>query len=143
MKELSKEDIALMQLVSAIDLFNQRKFIPALTLGAAAEELYSGLLKKYSSENNINIQNSADITEGIFDLTYNIIGLENYKSQRNKYRNELKHHGEARNADYISADFENLARFHILDAIINNKLRTNHLPNNEVVKSYCEDNGIC
>lgn len=142
MQEFSKEDIALIQLTCAIELFAQKKFIPAVTVGAAAEELYAGLLKLYAIENNLNIQSSAGITEGMFDLVYDQIGINKYKSKRNKFRNELKHHGEAKNADYILADFETIARSHILDAIVNYKLRTHQLPDHEVVKTYCKDHGI-
>ena len=47
---LAQSDIALQQLCEAISLFTERKFLPALTLAGAAEEIFGKLLARQAKQ---------------------------------------------------------------------------------------------
>ncbi len=142
MAKYLKEEIAFIQLTTAIELFNQKNFISAITLGSVAEELFSAFLSHYARENNLQILNRAEIDKAMFDLTKDFLGIENYISYRNRPRNELKHHGEENNKDYVSGNFKNIALMHISGAITNFKLRTNKLPEHKIIVDFCIQQGI-
>ena len=142
MAKYLKEDIAFIQLTTAIELFNQSNFISAITLGSVAEELFAAFLSHYSKERNIPLLNRAQLDEALFDLTKNFLGIENYISYRNRPRNELKHHGGENNKDYVSGDFKSIALLHISGAITNFKLRTNRLPKHKIIVDFCKQQGI-
>lgn len=142
MPKYLKEEIAFIQLTTAIELFNQNNFISAITLGSVAEELFSAFLSHYSRQNNLALANRAEIDKAMFDLTQDILGVEDYISFRNRTRNELKHHGEENNKDYVSGNFKNIALMHISAAITNYKLRTNKLPTHKSIIEFCEKQGI-
>jgi len=142
MPKYLKEEIAFMQLTTAIELFQQENFIPAITLGSVAEELFSAFLSHYAKNKNLPILNRAQLDDAMFDLTKDLLGIENYISYRNKTRNELKHHGEENNNDFVSGNFKNIALMHISGAITNYKLRTNMLPQQKIIIDFCTQHGI-
>lgn len=141
MAAYTKEAIALMQLTAAIELHNQKKYIPSITLGSAAEELYAVFLKQFGKENKKRVSTKAQLDKGLFDLSKDILGIENYIAYRNNTRNELKHHGKG-NKDIVHGNFKLVALNHISGAIINHKLRANELPKNKIVKDFCVRYGI-
>jgi hypothetical protein len=51
MAKYLKEEIAFIQLTTAIELFNQKNFISAITLASAAEELFSAFLFHFAKSN--------------------------------------------------------------------------------------------
>jgi hypothetical protein len=48
--EVTKEQAAIIQLCDAIELFNKKRYISALTLSAASEEVLAKILKNTSSK---------------------------------------------------------------------------------------------
>lgn len=142
MAKYLKEEIAFIQLTTAIDLFNNKNYISAITLGSVAEELFSAFLSHYNTANNLRIPNRAELDKGMFDLTKDILGIEDYISYRNRTRNELKHHGGENNKDVVSGDFKSIALMHISGAITNYKLRTNKLPKHKIIADFCIEQGI-
>ena len=142
MAKYLKEEIAFIQLTTAIELFHQKNFISAITLGSVAEELFSAFLSHYSKTNNLSILNRAQLDKAMFDLTKDLLGIDNYISYRNKTRNELKHHGEENNKDLVTGNFKSIALRHISAAITNYKLRTNKLPQHKIIIDFCNQQGI-
>lgn len=55
MAKYLKEEIAFIQLTTAIDLFNNKNYISAITLGSVAEELFSAFLSHYNKANNLYV----------------------------------------------------------------------------------------
>ena len=104
----NKEEIAMLQLTAAIELFNQEKYIPAITLAAAAEELFAIFLTQYREIKNIPIPTAAEIDADLYELSKDILGIKNYHSFRNNVKNELKHHGSEFNKEIVRGDFNNI-----------------------------------
>ena len=142
MAEYSKEKISLMQLTAAIELYNKRQFIPAITLGSAAEELNAVFLKQYGKRNNKRVSTKAELDKAMFDMFRHFLGIKDYMAYRNNTRNELKHHGDVNNKKTVKGNFRMVALNHISGAIINHKLRTNELPKNKIVRDFCSEQGI-
>lgn len=142
MATYSKEEIAFIQLEASIELYNKKNYIAAITLGGVAEELFSSFLKAYAQENNLKISNRAEIDQGLFEFSRDILGIDNYISYRNRTRNELKHHGEQSNKDYVKGNFKNIALMHISGAVTNYKLRTKRLPKHKIIIEFCVQKGI-
>ncbi|MBL0267162.1 MAG: hypothetical protein IPP99_00345 [Chitinophagaceae bacterium] len=142
MAKYLKEEIAFIQLTTAIELFNQKNFISAITLASAAEELFRHSCFILQKVKMLQCSIGAQIDEAMYDLTKDLLGIEDYISYRNKTRNELKHHGEENNKDYVSGDFKSIALMHISGAITNFKLRTNKLPKHKIIVDFCGQQGI-
>ncbi len=64
MKKISKEHIALIQLRTALELFNTKNYIAAITLAGAAEEILGQLSKSMKRSNDM------EITKSVFRLTF-------------------------------------------------------------------------
>lgn len=97
--EISKVDIARVQLTEAITLFTEEKFLCALTLSSAAEEIFARLL---------NSNNEKSVVEVSFEKIQKIrevAGLAMMESkpkneifnQWNMARNIVKHHNKKDN----------------------------------------------
>jgi|GEM_PF-1808920 len=92
--KISKADVALTQLEDAIDLFLIGKRLSSITLAAAADGIFSGLLnqkgeKSAAEETWGNIERARESTE------LNIAGDRNKKDAFNEWnwhQNRLKHH---------------------------------------------------
>jgi hypothetical protein len=76
MAKYLKEKIAFIQLTTAIELYNAKNYIPAITLGSAAEELFAAFLSHYAKEKNVPLLNRAEIDESMFDLTKEFLEIE-------------------------------------------------------------------
>ena len=142
MSRYSKEDIGLIQLHAAIQLFNDGDFVSSLTLGAVAEEIFAGLLKIKSEKTKSTYFTAADIDGSMFELCKNILGINNYPSYRNRVRNELKHHGDENNKEVVKADFVQISRTHIRSAITNYKFWKGEMPHDDTVKEFCNKIGL-
>lgn len=142
MKKYSKEEVALIQLESAIELFWQEKYVPAITLAGAAEEIYAVLLRKHSKKIGIPLPTQAKLEEGMFAALLGVDRIENYSADRNFTRNELKHHGKKDNVDFLEADFKQEAMNHIAGAVINCKMRIGAIPESEIVIVHCRKVGL-
>lgn len=138
----SKEDIAFEQLIASIELFNKGQYIASITLGAAAEELFTVFLKQHSEKIGKRIPSKAELDDALFSFNKEIHGIRNYFSYRNRIKNELKHHGEDNNKDYLIGEFRQVALNHISGAIINYKMRTSELPKLPTILAFCEKEGI-
>lgn len=94
-ERLSRRVIAKVQLVKAIELFVERQFIPSITLGGAAEEIFGRLLERRGEQPILEESHSA--IQRIRDATG--LNVMEGKSKKdiiagwNKARNSLKHHG--------------------------------------------------
>lgn len=142
MAKYSKEEIAFIQLIAATELFNNKNYIPAITLGSVAEELFAAFLSHHAKRKNLPIPNSAELEKAMFDFFKDFLGIENYISYRNRVRNELKHHGGENNKDIVRGDFKSIALMHISGAITNYKLRMNKLPKHKIITDFCNEQGI-
>lgn len=138
----SKELIAFEQLTASIELFNKGQYIASITLSAAAEELYEVFLKKHSDEIGTPLPSKVELDNGLFIFTKEVHGIRNYFSYRNRIKNELKHHGEDNNKDFLVGEFRQVALNHISGAIINIKMRTGELPKNPIISEFCRKEGI-
>lgn len=123
-------------------MYNKKNYIAAITLGGVAEELFSSFLKAHAQDNNLAIPSRAEIDQGLFEFSRNILGIDNYISYRNRTRNELKHHGEQSNRNYAKGNFKDIALMHISGAITNYKLRTKRLPKHKIITEFCAQEGI-
>ncbi|MEI8048195.1 MAG: hypothetical protein WCI92_12500 [Bacteroidota bacterium] len=160
-KTISKKNIAIIQLRDSIRLYYDKSYISTITLAAAAEEILSKLSdEKYSKQLGRPVKyNYADDsafsiahfipTSGI-DLT--VLTDEHQQkyfdeiqcmliADRNKIRNRLKHKNEGeKEVEYSS--FKEVAENHIAGAIVNYKLFTNVLPEDELILKYSNEKGI-
>lgn len=142
MKPIKKEQAAVEQLCDAIELFNKKRFLSAITLAAAAEEITAQLLKQHSKKTNIPLITDEELDTFLFDETKDQLGIENYHGYKNKIRNELKHHGDETNKDNINGNFRRAALTHIKGAINNYFLVNRSLPDNEIIKAFCDKIGL-
>lgn len=138
----TKEEIAIEELEMAIGAFNHGFYVPAITLGAAAEELFGAVLKAWGKAEGKTVLTRAEIDKGLFDMTKEIHGIRDYMSWRNRIKNELKHHGGENNKEVVKADFRQIALNHISGAITNYKLLINRIPDSPEVVEFCKKEGI-
>lgn len=158
---ISREEAAILQLEDAINLFYQKRYISAITLSAAAEEIlgklsdehYSKLLQKKTKSN------FSDDTATFLSITASMIirdgkelsemqKEENAKTirkefilMRNKTRNSLKHYNPG-DKGIPEKDLINTALDHITGAIINYKYRIGQLPKNSIIERFCKIEGL-
>ena len=96
-ERLSRSDIARVQLVKAIELFVAEQFIPSITLGGAAEEIFGRLLERRGEKPVL--EESFAAIQRIRDATgLNVMEGKNKTeiiTDWNKARNSLKHHCRA------------------------------------------------
>lgn len=142
MDSLSKTDAAIFQLTDAIRLYDEQRFISAITLAAAAEEVLGQMLKLKSTESNIPMHTAIETETFLFDQFKDFLGIENYKAYRKKVSNELKHHGQKNNHDIIKDNFKKIALNHIAGALTNYKLLFGNLPQNKTIIAFCSEVGF-
>lgn len=92
--EISKSEIACVQLTEAIALFLQEKFLCAITLAGAAEGVFAGLLNAQGEK--AIVERSVEAMEKIHNVT-GLSVMENLPANRiynqwNTTRNAIKHH---------------------------------------------------
>ncbi len=139
---VSKEQAAILQLCDAIKLFKQERYISAITLAAASEEVLAQLLKQHSVKTGTPYFTAEELEAGMFDMFKDFLGVRNYHAYRNKIKNELKHHGDENNKDILSGDFQQVALNHIAGSVHNFKMVYNHLPKEKVIEDFCLEIGI-
>lgn len=111
---IDKIEIAIVQLETSIVLFEQKNYIPALTLAGAAEEILGKLLKQ-KGESPIIDELQGVLREGL-KLTESdkVIGSK----YLNRARNQSKHANHA-NENTVDIDYENESTCLISRAIVN------------------------
>ena len=140
--KVTKEQAAVTQLCDAIELFKKQRYISAITLAAASEEVLAQLLKQYAEKSGTPYFTAEELETGMFDMFKDFLGIRNYRAYRNKIKNELKHHGEEGNKDVLTGDFRQVALNHISGAIQNYKMANNQLPSEQVINDFCIEIGI-
>ena len=129
-----KTKIALIQLKTAIQLYNKENYIAAITLAGASEEILGQLaLKKTGNNSNLSMKYFFDQIAEIDNKPKPALGK--IIKVKNKVKNELKHH-DSENDYSINYDFKFEAEEYILGAILNYKLLTNEVPNDIVIKRF-------
>lgn len=101
--QTTKREIAQVQLVEAINLFLEEKFIPSITLAGAAEEVFAGLVKQagFFSIAEISIEEITKIRE---TTGLNVLGgrpKNEIFNLWNSARNALKHHNKSEPEDVL------------------------------------------
>ena len=139
---ISKEQAALYQLCDAIGLFRNERYISALTLSAASEEILAQLVKQDATKKKLPKKTAEDLETALFDISKEIHGIKNYRSYRNNIKNELKHHGNETNKDVLNVNFRSIALNHIVGAIVNYKFLHNYFPKEELITDFRNEMGI-
>ncbi len=131
---VSKVDVALVHLRTAIQLYNINNFISAITLAGAAEDILRNLAEKKSGR-------SSAIDEKIFvDQLASYLekpkpSFEKVLRSRNRLKNELKHNDNGEDS-LIREDFRFEAETFILGAIKNYALITGEEPKDRVIRRW-------
>ncbi len=156
----SKSRIALFQLIDAVELYYKERYVSAVTLAGAAEEIFGKLsdernrqiLNKPSRKNHLDDYLNWTVDLGIFENNENSENEVISKSkkvralrkdllnQRNDIRNALKH--KSPGEDKVKANFRTIAEKHIGGAIINYGYLNGNLPQDEVILKFCDEIGI-
>lgn len=139
---VTKKQAAIFQLCDAIELFKKHRYISAITLAGAAEEILAELLKKHSKKTGVPAFSAEELEAGLFDMFSDFLGIRNYHTYRHKLKNELKHHGGEKNKDVLKGDFRQFALNHIAGAIKNYKFVHNRLPDEKLIIDFCHEIGI-
>ena len=140
--KISKQQAAILQLCDAIELFKKERYISAITLAAASEEVMAQILKQQSIKTGTPHFSAEEIEASLFDMSKEFLGISNYHAYRNRIKNELKHHGDLKNKNVLTGDFKQIALNHVSGAIINYKLIYGKLPNHKGILEFCADIGI-
>jgi len=140
--KFTKEQAAILQLYDAIELFKKERYISAITLAAASEELLAQLLKQHANKTGIPFDTKEELEAGMFDIFKDFLGVKNYHAYRNKIKNELKHHGGEGNKEILIGDFRQVALNHIAGAIQNYRFVNNSFPKETVITDFCREIGI-
>lgn len=140
--KVSKEQAAISQLCDAIDLFRKEKYVSAITLAAASEEVLAQLVNLHAEKTGIPFSKAEDTEAAMFDMFKDFLGIRNYHAYRNKIKNELKHHGDEGNKDFLTGNFKQIALNHIAGSIVNYKTIYNKMPNEKVVTDFCLEIGL-
>jgi len=131
---ISKAKIAMLQLRSAIQLFNKREYVSSITLAGAADEILSQLAFKNRGHNTLG---GEKYFWDSFASMYNKPQPSKDKIRRlnNRIKNNLKHHDA--NADlHVEADFEFEAQSLIDSAIRNYWIAFDSAPKDRIVTNY-------
>ena len=135
---LSKKDIAIAQLVEAINLFVAEKFICAISLSGASEEIFGRLLN--SENQDSTIEESYNHIEELRKKT----GLDWMEGKpRNKIfnhwnnaRNTIKHHNKNENED-VTLNLFDEAYWMIRRALSNAKKLGVNVSNESEFENWC------
>jgi hypothetical protein len=140
--KIQKEYAALMQLCDAIELFHKERYISAITLAAASEEIFAQLLKQDSAKTKIAHSSAEELETTLFRANQDILGIRNYHYYRNKIKNELKHHGDEQNKETLNGDFRQVALNQIGGCIVNFKMIYKTLPKEKNIQDFCLEIGL-
>ena len=118
--QITKSEIAQVQLVQAIELFLSEKFLPSITLAGAAEEILGRLIAMQGDDPVI--EETFSEIQRIREITgLSVMGAKSKKeiiNGWNSVRNNLKHHNESEN-DFIVLNMFDEAYWMIKRALIN------------------------
>jgi len=140
--KVSKEQAAISQLCDAIELFRNGKYVSAITLAAASEEVLAQLVNIHAVKTGIPYSTAEDTEAAMFDMFKYFLGIRNHHAYRNKIKNELKHHGDVRNKDFLSGNFKQIALNHIAGSIVNYKIIYDELPDEKTITEFCLEIGL-
>lgn len=125
--ELSKDEIARVQLVEAINQFLLENWICAITLGGAAEAVFAGILEKNGLSSVVEDATEAiDCIRGLSDVQGNALNPMQGKADKaiykewNDARNHLKHHNK-KDPSSVKLNLFDEAYWMIKRALINAK----------------------
>lgn len=142
--KIKKSECALFQLVDAVRLFNEKRFISAITLAGAANEIFEMLNILNLKRCSISIPEDEWLKTGQ-DLRSETIKVKKgargslIKDIQNKVKNEIKHHNDAKDYE-IEVDFGFEAQMKITDAITNYKFLFETYPDDFSVKQFIQAN---
>ena len=142
-QEISKSELGRIQLVEAINLFLNRKFICAITLAGASEAIFSGILS------NLGIPTATEQTIEHVEKIREITGLQVAEGlSKNKIfnawnsaRNDLKHHSKGE-PDRITLNLFDEAYWMIRRALENSRAASIHIENSQEFENWVIEN-IC
>ncbi len=131
---VSKTEIALVHLRTAVQLYNKNNFISCITLAGAAEDILKNIAENKSGtssalDEKVFIDQIADFMKRPKPKTNRII------KSRNRLKNELKHHDSGEDS-FISEDFRFEAETYILGAIRNYELATGEEPKDRIIRKW-------
>lgn len=131
---IEKSRIALIQLRSAIQLFNSKDFISALTLAGAADEIFGQFATRRKGYNTLD--QDKNFWDGISEiLKKDKPSKDKIKQVNNKIKNSLKHQDSAEDL-IVNADFEFEANCIIDNAIKNFWLTFDKPPKDRIINNY-------
>lgn len=139
---IRKSEIAMVQLIAAIKMFESGEYVPSVTLAGVAEEILAETLRRRSKAIGIPVPTSAETECFMFESVRGLMTTENYYQQRNWIRNEFKHFDGKYSGDSVIGDFTQAALTHICGSIINYKLANGCIPLNPDVERFCSTYGI-
>jgi hypothetical protein len=132
--QVSKIDIALIQLRTAVQLYNKKNYISAITLAGASEEIL-GQIANIRSGTNALLDDKIWIDQIADYFKKPRPAFSRVAKSRNKIKNELKHNDTGQDIK-VDFDFKFEAEEFILGAIRNHELVTGILPNDRTIKSF-------
>ena len=129
--KFKKSDIALIQLKQAIVLFEEEKYISAITLAGAANEI----LEKFCIANSkpFTITQGVEVLQTF--LNKDSVDGKELKKVQNKTKNELKHHNQKEDYE-IEEDFYFEAEMLIFSAIQNYRILFEKEPEDTTILSF-------
>jgi hypothetical protein len=159
MQELTKEKIALAQLIDAIELYYSEKYISSITLAGAADEIFARLSDGMMSGKlgrSVKYNYADEVVDLLtfFDLSQETHELEkeqdkkhrenirkDYLDNLNKERIEFKHSNLQNRT--ISVHPKVAAEKNISHAVVNFQMFKRYLPTEyPLIKRYCSEKGI-
>jgi hypothetical protein len=102
---MEKKDIALQQLIDAAKLYNKGRYVSAITLAGASEEILGKISKKRVGSNQLKYE--IEYIKSIYKhFNRPCPSNSDLIEQINKTKNEVKHNDVGENL-WVEADFEN------------------------------------
>ena len=138
MVDLEKKDIALQQLIDSVILYKERRYCSALTLAAAAEEIFGQLAKRRTGTNQL--EGEIIFLENIYKSIYKlpVPSKKELVKNINQIKNEFKHNDQCENT-WVDGDFQNEYFSFFTKAVKNYFNAYNEFPKDETVRSLFED----
>jgi hypothetical protein len=131
---LSKINIAIIQLRTAIQLYNKKNYIAAITLAGAAEEILGCIAEKASGENSARDDKIwLDQIADYFNKPR--ISLGRVIKSRHKVKNQLKHNDAGEDLA-LRHDFKYEAEELILGAIRNLELVQGKMTQDRIIRRF-------
>ncbi len=136
--DINKSRIAIIQLRRAIQLYNKRDFICAITLAGAADDILGDFALHRQGYNTLD--NDKWFWDEIAqDFNKDKPSKGKIKKVNNKVKNHLKHHDNSDDI-IVSADFEFEAQCKIDSAIKNYWIAFDTFSRDRIIKNYVNQN---